>query len=127
MDGESAQASNRHKLCRAALCVCVWCGVGAVRPALRCVIAALCKIRRLEQGTRFNHPCKLARTPRAPQFFQLRLVAPPVRPAALRMQPLAEPLLRDAAPEPPAGTARLLLTSHVLTKFGSKAWEVRVT
>ena len=43
------------------------------------------------------------------------------------MQPLAEPLLRDAAPEPPAGTARLLLTSHVLTKFGSKAWEVRVT
>lgn len=40
------------------------------------------------------------------------------------MQPLAEPLLRDAAPEPPAGTARLLLTSHVLTKFGSKAWEV---
>ena len=43
------------------------------------------------------------------------------------MQPLAEPLLRDAAPEPPAGTARLLLTSHVLTKFGSKAWEVCVT
>ena len=43
------------------------------------------------------------------------------------MQPLAEPLLRDAAPEPPAGTARLLLTSHVLTKFGSKAWEVRIT
>ena len=44
-----------------------------------------------------------------------------------RMQPLVEPLLRDAAPEPPAGTARLLLTSHMLTKFGSKAWEVRVT
>ena len=42
----------------------------------------------------------------------------------VRMRPLAEPLLRDAAPEPPAGTARLLLTSHVLTKFGSKAWEV---
>ena len=41
-----------------------------------------------------------------------------------RMQPLAEPLLHDAAPEPPANTARLLLTSHVLTKFGSKAWEV---
>ena len=44
------------------------------------------------------------------------------------MQQLTEPLLRDAAPErSPAGTARLLLTSHVLTKFGSKAWEVCVT
>ena len=41
------------------------------------------------------------------------------------MKTLEKPLLQDEAPaEPPRGTARRLLISHVLTKFGSKAWEV---
>ena len=75
-----------------------------------------------KRGSHVFTPLKLART----RSGTRKGVAPPPR-CAFRMQPLAEPLLRDAAPEPPAGTARLLLTSHVLTKFGSKAWEVRVT
>jgi len=37
---------------------------------------------------------------------------------------LAAPLLGDAPEEPPFSTGKKLLLSHVLTKFGSKAWEV---